>query len=450
MDCGAGARARRAAASYAPETYSPRGASLARAHARPRGLAVRQLGHGHEGVVWLVRDDAGGESAVKLVRRGFTSFYAAAVADEVATLQRLSAGGGHVHVTPASALWLSPSHLAIQMAFAPGGTLERYVARHGRHLGAGAPAKALPGAEAAYFAHQLLSALAFCHSRRIVFRDVKPENCVLDGASPPRLALCDFGVSRAFSKKAPKLSMHTIAGTPGFIAPQVLNQMFVRGASAGYDGRAADVWSAGAVLCQLLTGQLPYGFEEELECTLDARAALHRVWAAARAAPVRGFVSDAAHLDDMTLGALEAMMACDEAERPSAKGCLELPWFGVMKARMPPPFRAALDAAAAEQARVEEAHAADPPRRLGAHKTAPGEWRDDRMRAFVGRAAKAAPGEPVDRMTLLQEVGESVPSPNGSDFAVSGRISTGDLSGRVSAAGSSPVAAAPASCDGSP
>ena len=107
------------------------------------------------------------------MRRGFTTFYASAVADEVATLQRLSAGGGHVHVTPASALWLSPSHLAIQMSFAPGGTLDRYVARYGRHLGAGAPAKALPGTEAAYFLRQLLAALAFCHSRRIVFRDVR-------------------------------------------------------------------------------------------------------------------------------------------------------------------------------------------------------------------------------------------------------------------------------------
>lgn len=408
---------------------------------------MRHLGQGHEGVVWLVRDEAGTESAVKVVRRGFTTFYASAVADEVATLQRLSAGGGHVHVTPASALWLSRSHLAIQMAFAPGGTLERYVARHGRHLGAGAPAKALHGAEAAYFMRQLLSALAFCHSRRIVFRDVKPENCVLDGAKPPRLALCDFGVSRAFSKKGPKLSMHTIAGTPGFIAPQVLNQMFVRGASAGYDGRAADVWSAGAVLCQLLTGQLPYGFEEELESTLDARVALHRVWAAARAAPVRDFVPDAAHLGSEALAALEAMMACDETERPSAASCLDLPWFAAMFARMSPALRAALEKADAEQVAVEAAHAADPPRRLGAHKTAPGEWRDDRMRAFVARAAQAAPGEGVDFMSLLLGEGEVTRSPASSMREPRGALQrTGSgPSGRLSMGERSPAGSAHAS-----
>ena len=61
----------------------------------------------------------------------------------------------------------------------------------------------------------MLSALAFCHSRRIVFRDVKPENCILSVQQPPLLRLCDFGVSRHFSKKAPSGgTMHTIVGAP--------------------------------------------------------------------------------------------------------------------------------------------------------------------------------------------------------------------------------------------
>ncbi len=359
---------------------------------------MRRLGQGHEGVVWLVRDDAGVVSAVKLVRRGFTSFYAAAVADEVATLQRLSAGGGHVHVVAATALWLSPTHLAIQMAFVAGGTLDLYVARHGTLSRAGA--RVLPAHEAAYFLRQLLAALAYCHSRRIVFRDVKPENCVLSDSQPPLLALCDFGVSRHFSKKA-RVSMHTIVGTPGFIAPQVLSQMFVRGSSTGYDGRSADIWSAGAMLCKLLTGRLPYGFEEEFDATLDMQAALHRVWAAAREAPVGAFVAAPAALDDGALGALEAMMACDEAARPSATECLALPWF--VNVRMPPAYADALARAAQQQAAVEAAHAADPPRRLGASKTAPGDWQDGKMRAFVARAAKAARGEKVDRLDLLPD-----------------------------------------------
>ncbi len=114
---------------------------------------VRVLGYGNEGVVWLVRhvDSEHTTSALKLIKRGFTSFYASAVADEVATLQRLSAGGGHVHVMGAQQLWLSPTHLAIEMAFAPGGTLTEHLDKHGTTR---AGARALPEYEAVYFIRQ--------------------------------------------------------------------------------------------------------------------------------------------------------------------------------------------------------------------------------------------------------------------------------------------------------
>ena len=198
-----------------------------------------------------------------MVKRGFSSFYSTALADEVATLQRLTAGGGHVNVVRASMLWLSPTYLAIQQDYLTGGTLEEYQRRRGSACADGSGERQLAEWECAYFLRQLCAALEFCHSRRIVFRDVKPSNCLLDGSEPPLLRLCDFGVSRTFSKKNEKLSMHTIAGTPGFLSPDVMGLLFLRGAAAGYDGRRADVWSAGAVLCKLATGHLPYGFEDE-------------------------------------------------------------------------------------------------------------------------------------------------------------------------------------------
>ena len=90
--------------------------------------------------------------AMKVVKRAFTAFYAAAVADEVASMQRLAAGGGHVHVVSALALWLSPSHLGIEMIFEAGGTLEQYYDRHSRPRGAGT---GLGPADAAYFGRQV-------------------------------------------------------------------------------------------------------------------------------------------------------------------------------------------------------------------------------------------------------------------------------------------------------
>lgn len=47
---------------------------------------------------------------------------------------------------------------------------------------------------ARYFFQQLLDAVSFCHSRKIVYRDIKPANVLITGTQPPFLKLCDFGL----------------------------------------------------------------------------------------------------------------------------------------------------------------------------------------------------------------------------------------------------------------
>lgn len=64
-----------------------------------------------------------------------------------------------------------------------GGSLSDHLARH-----------ALCEDHARYFFKQLLAALAFCHSRKIVYRDIKPANVLITGTQPPFLKLCDFGL----------------------------------------------------------------------------------------------------------------------------------------------------------------------------------------------------------------------------------------------------------------
>jgi len=319
-----------------------------------------------------------------------------------------------VHVVQATALWISPTHLCIEQAFVTGGTLATFLMREGT-ADPEDGTRRLPPVLAAYFLRQLLSALAFCHARRVVQRDVKLENCLLSAASPPLLQLCDFGVAAPFSKKAP-VSMHSLAGTPGFIAPSVAAMVFARGAG-GYDGRAADVWSAGAVLCKLLTGELPFGFEAEFRQTLgDTKAALHRSWAAANSAPARAFIPRSVRLSPSCVAALETMLAPDESARPSAADCLLLPWLA--DTELPAAHAAALARAADAQAAAEAAHAADPPRRLGQSKHAPGEWRYARMRAFVARAAKPGPGEAVESLSLLPQEDSVARSASGEEASL--------------------------------
>ncbi|KAI3703523.1 hypothetical protein L1987_73663 [Smallanthus sonchifolius] len=99
-----------------------------------------------------------------------------------------------------------------------------------------------------YF-QQLISAVDFCHSRGVSHRDIKPENLLLDGNDD--LKITDFGFSALSEQKRYDGLLHTLCGTPAYVAPEVLRKK-------GYDGAKADIWSCGVVLYVLLAGFLPF------------------------------------------------------------------------------------------------------------------------------------------------------------------------------------------------
>lgn len=109
----------------------------------------------------------------------------------------------------------------------------------------------LPVAEAARVGAALFDALAAAHAAGVVHRDVKPGNVVLaarrDGVEAPRLL--DFGLARATSLTA-LTETGTLLGTPAYLPPEML---------AGAEGDArSDVYSAGAVVYEMLTGARPF------------------------------------------------------------------------------------------------------------------------------------------------------------------------------------------------
>lgn len=99
-----------------------------------------------------------------------------------------------------------------------------------------------------YF-HQLISAVGYCHSRGIFHRDLKPENLLLDENG--KLKVSDFGLSAVTDQIRPDGLLHTLCGTPAYVAPEIL-------AKRGYDGAKVDVWSCGVVLFVLAAGYLPF------------------------------------------------------------------------------------------------------------------------------------------------------------------------------------------------
>ncbi|XP_058754982.1 CBL-interacting serine/threonine-protein kinase 21 [Vicia villosa] len=100
--------------------------------------------------------------------------------------------------------------------------------------------------EARKIFQQLVDAVDYCHNKGVFHRDLKPENLLLD--SQGNLKVSDFGLS-ALSK--PNDVLNTRCGSPCYVAPELLM-------SRGYDGAAADVWSCGVILFELLAGFLPF------------------------------------------------------------------------------------------------------------------------------------------------------------------------------------------------
>ncbi|NWW49931.1 STK36 kinase, partial [Pedionomus torquatus] len=104
----------------------------------------------------------------------------------------------------------------------------------------------LPEDQVQIIAAQLVSALYYLHSHRILHRDMKPQNILLgkDGV----VKLCDFGFARAMSIHTMVLT--SIKGTPLYMSPELVEER-------PYD-HTADLWSVGCILYELFVGTPPF------------------------------------------------------------------------------------------------------------------------------------------------------------------------------------------------
>lgn len=126
--------------------------------------------------------------------------------------------------------------LHLVMEYANGGEVFDYLVAHGR----------MKEREARTKFRQILSAVQYMHQKRIVHRDLKAENLLLD--SGMNIKIADFGFSNEFT---PGTKLDTFCGSPPYAAPELFQ-------GKKYDGPEVDVWSLGVILYTLVSGSLPF------------------------------------------------------------------------------------------------------------------------------------------------------------------------------------------------
>src|SRR6476646_10061324 len=122
-------------------------------------------------------------------------------------------------------------------------------------------APTLPGEprRAAALMAKVARAVQHAHTRGILHRDLKPANILLDGHGEPLVS--DFGLATWLDSVSDLTHSLTIFGTPGYIAPEQANPALSKAAKLS---PAADVYSLGAILFDLLTGRPPFLGEHAL------------------------------------------------------------------------------------------------------------------------------------------------------------------------------------------
>ena len=130
-------------------------------------------------------------------------------------------------------------YIGIILDYASGGELFDHILAH----------RFLKEKDACRLFAQLISGVWYIHQRKIVHRDLKLENLLLDRNR--NVIITDFGFANRFEHRSDDL-MQTSCGSPCYAAPELVIS------EGAYVGSAVDIWSCGVILYAMLAGYLPF------------------------------------------------------------------------------------------------------------------------------------------------------------------------------------------------
>ena len=135
----------------------------------------------------------------------------------------------------------------------------------------------LPASRALEIMEPVLAALAVAHDAGLVHRDVKPENVLISGRGQIKVA--DFGLAKAVSSQTNTATQGLLIGTVSYLPPELV--------MSGKADARSDVYSAGIVLFELLTGRKPHTGDTPIQI---AYAHVHRDVPPPSTGPTAGFI----------------------------------------------------------------------------------------------------------------------------------------------------------------
>ncbi|KAH9947955.1 Pkinase-domain-containing protein, partial [Amylocystis lapponica] len=153
----------------------------------------------------------------------------------------------------------------------------------------------------------VLNGVSYLHAHDIVHRDLKPENILYrTKEADSDIVIVDFGIAKHLH--SPEEQLHSLAGSFGYVAPEVLNK-------AGH-GKAVDLWSTGIITYVLLCGYSPFRSDDMKELvreTTEANIEFHERYWANVSAEAKDFI--------------KSLLNPDPALRPTADAALKHPWL---------------------------------------------------------------------------------------------------------------------------
>jgi len=160
--------------------------------------------------------------------------------------------------------------------------------------------------DAKVLVRKIVSAIDYLHKQNIAHRDLKPENLLVKSIDDDtEVKIADFGLSKIIDKDK---MMQTACGTPGYVAPEVLN-------AEGYD-KEVDMWSVGVITYILLCGFPPFYSESVPEV-------FEQIMKAEYDYPEEYWDEISAEAKDF----IDHLLVVDVAKRLTAEQSLNHPWL---------------------------------------------------------------------------------------------------------------------------